>query len=72
MVLDATTGALSDMNTRRRVLKLVRQASRERSAIKKSSQNMNDALETIVIFEDPFEPIGKLIKNERGTAKPEG
>ena len=38
MVLDATTRALSDMNTRRRVLKLVRQANLELSAIKKSSR----------------------------------
>jgi len=29
-------------------------------------------LETIVMFYDPFEPIGKLIKNKWGTAKPEG
>ena len=36
MVLDATTGALSDMNTRKRVLKLVRQANLELSAMKKS------------------------------------
>ena len=35
MVLDATTGALSDMKTRRRVLKLERQDSFDCSAIKK-------------------------------------
>ena len=38
MVLDATTGALSDMKTRSRVLKLERQDSCDCSAIKKSSR----------------------------------
>ena len=38
MVLDATTGALSDMKTRSRVLKLERQDIFDCSAIKKSSR----------------------------------
>ena len=38
MVLDVTTRALSDMNTHRGVLNLVRQANLELSAIEKSSR----------------------------------
>ena len=38
MVLEATTGAFSDMNTRNRVLKLVIHANLDRSAMKKSSR----------------------------------
>ena len=37
-VLDATTGALSDMKTRKSVLKLERQDTFDRSAMKKSSR----------------------------------
>ena len=38
IVLEDTTGALRDINTRNRVLKLVRQASFDSSAMKKSSR----------------------------------
>ena len=38
IVLDATTGALRDMNTRSRVLKLDKHANLDSSAMKKSSK----------------------------------
>ena len=38
IVLEDTTGALRDINTRNRVLKLVKQASFDSSAMKKSSR----------------------------------
>ena len=33
---------------------------------------MNDMLDAVVVFNDPFERIGQLVEEERGTAKPEG
>ena len=31
---------------------------------------MNDMLDAVVVFNDPFERIGQLVEEERGTAKP--
>ncbi|KAL9968950.1 hypothetical protein ACROYT_G021102 [Oculina patagonica] len=73
IVLDATTGASRDINTRSRVLKLVKNANLDGSAMTKSSvHDVNNKLEAIVTFKDPFKPVRQLIEKERGTSKPKG
>ncbi|KAL9968960.1 hypothetical protein ACROYT_G021113 [Oculina patagonica] len=73
IVLDATTGASRDINTRSRVLKLVKHANLDGSAMTKSSvHDVNNKLEAIVTFKDPFKPVRQLIEKERGTSKPKG
>ncbi|KAL9968935.1 hypothetical protein ACROYT_G021086 [Oculina patagonica] len=73
IVLDATTGASRDITTRSRVLKLVKNANLDGSAMTKSSvHDVNNKLEAIVTFKDPFKPVRQLIEKERGTSKPKG
>ena len=71
MVLKATTGAFSDMNTLNGVLKLVN-ANLGRSAMKKTVQDVNNKLDAIVVCKNPFKAVRQLIEKEQGTTESKG